>query len=145
MEDKGTDVDRSEVETWIEKAGEDLHSARNNLPDGPYSNACYDSQQAAEKAVKALLIFEGKFVRKHEISDELDGLIQTAGEEVSEQLERVMDALLIVEPYWKTARYPAEGRKGPADLDQEDAEEALEKAEFILTKVKKILKEEYGM
>jgi len=40
---------------WLDEARDDLESAEYLLNGGRYSKACFYAQQAAEKAVKALL------------------------------------------------------------------------------------------
>jgi HEPN domain-containing protein len=40
---------------WLDQARGDLAHARNDLQDGFYDWACFSAQQAAEKAVKAVL------------------------------------------------------------------------------------------
>ena len=46
---------------WLTKASHDLQNARivGGVPDGPLDTAIYHCQQAAEKAVKAFLVFRG--------------------------------------------------------------------------------------
>ena len=46
----------SDVKTWLEFAEYDLKSAKWQLEGNIYVSACYASQQAAEKAFKALLL-----------------------------------------------------------------------------------------
>ena len=41
---------------WFVQAGFDLQHARNSLAAGDYEWACFAAQQAAEKAVKALIL-----------------------------------------------------------------------------------------
>ena len=44
---------------WLEKADHDVITAQQTLllPDGPTDTPCFHAQQAAEKALKALLTF----------------------------------------------------------------------------------------
>lgn len=42
-------------EDWMRQARRDLRHARNSLESEDYEWACFAAQQAAEKAVKALL------------------------------------------------------------------------------------------
>ncbi|MBI2844693.1 MAG: HEPN domain-containing protein [Armatimonadetes bacterium] len=46
-----------QVKQWLEQADLDLTAAANLLEDGPYPHSALFSQQAAEKALKALYIF----------------------------------------------------------------------------------------
>jgi HEPN domain-containing protein len=53
--------DDPEVAAWLAKADGDLRMARMALeaPDPLFDQACFHSQQAAEKALKALLVAVG--------------------------------------------------------------------------------------
>lgn len=145
MESGGDSIGEEYVKEWIEKAEDDLLSAQSDSDNGLYSNACYSSQQAAEKAVKALLMLESFFAKKHQISGLLSKLVKTVNftNQEESELEEVLTDLLVVEPYWETARYPVEGRTGPKDLDKADAEEAIERAQSVLKKVKEMLEKRY--
>ena len=52
---------RALVRAWLTKSAHDLKSARivGTADDGPLDSAIYHCQQAAEKAVKAYLVFQG--------------------------------------------------------------------------------------
>lgn len=59
------------VRLWIEKAGNDLDSAKRLLEIEPYilDNACFHCQQAIEKYLKAFLIFNEKDIQKtHDVN-----------------------------------------------------------------------------
>lgn len=58
------------IRSWIEKASNDLKAARiiAAATDGPIETAIYHCQQAAEKSVKAYLVFrEIPFEKTHDI------------------------------------------------------------------------------
>jgi len=50
---------RREAERWLAQAREDLAAARDSRTAGHYEWACFQAQQAAEKALKAVLFFRG--------------------------------------------------------------------------------------
>ena len=54
---------------WIERANQDLRSARNDLKDDPpiTNNACFHTQQCAEKVLKAYLVTRHQMLKKHTI------------------------------------------------------------------------------
>jgi HEPN domain-containing protein len=66
------DAVRSVVRQWIEKAGNDLKTARNNLrtaEDCPTDMTCFHAQQCIEKCIKAALVNSGiEFAPTHDIS-----------------------------------------------------------------------------
>jgi HEPN domain-containing protein len=44
---------------WLRRARSNLARARNRIPEACLEDLCFDSQQAAEKAIKAVLIHRG--------------------------------------------------------------------------------------
>ena len=54
---------------WFSEALEDLSIAKILLREKKYAASCFHSQQAAEKAVKALLLFFGRFEFGHSVSE----------------------------------------------------------------------------
>lgn len=49
-----------EYRLWLKKARNDLRWTKHNLETKEYSGACFSAQQAAEKSLKAYLLFKGK-------------------------------------------------------------------------------------
>ncbi len=59
-----------ESERWLQFAAEDLKMAELAIRESIYNQVCFHSQQSAEKAVKALLLFQGQVVpRTHLLGD----------------------------------------------------------------------------
>lgn len=54
---------------WIAQVQGDLHHASHDLEHGYFDWACFSSQQAAAKAVKALLYARGLEPRGHSVAD----------------------------------------------------------------------------
>lgn len=54
------DQNREESERWMRQADRDLAAARSNAGSGYHEWACFLSQQAAEKALKAFLYGQGE-------------------------------------------------------------------------------------
>ena len=53
------------IDYWVEKAGEDLASARDNLKSDRHQNAVRDAYFACFHAFSAVLLKEGKTFKKH--------------------------------------------------------------------------------
>jgi uncharacterized protein (UPF0332 family) len=51
------------IDYWVEKAGEDLASARDNLKSGRYQNAVRDAYFACFHAFSAVLLNEGIMIK----------------------------------------------------------------------------------
>ncbi len=74
----------SEAPRWLRSAREDLHIVRMALGEDPpvVGPACFHSQQAAEKALKAALVLEGiEFPYVHDLT-RLRNLLPGGGPEV---------------------------------------------------------------
>ena len=91
-----------EARRWFEDALEDLRVAELLLETGHYAASCFHSQQAAEKAVKALLYANEVEARGHSIRELLELLGRRTGLDVQELLE---DARLL-DKHYAPPRYP---------------------------------------
>jgi HEPN domain-containing protein len=94
------------VQAWLLKAQTDLLSARRLAAgDDPlYETAVYHCQQAAEKAVKAYLVFNDRRSRKtHDVED----LVKMA-EQCDARFSAWHEAAKLVTPYAQAFRYPAD-------------------------------------
>ena len=107
---------------WFQRAIRDLRAAEILLEKELYEESAFHSQQAAEKALKAVLVALGiRPPRTHSIEQLLDMLSEN--EDVSPLYEIEADTLT---DYAVAARYP-----GPAVV-KEEASEALETARKVV-------------
>ena len=86
---------------WFDEANGDLEHARNDLQGGFYNWACFSSQQAAEKAIKAVFQKMGAEAWGHSVTDLLRELGKTY--DITEEL--LNHALELDKAYIPT-RYP---------------------------------------
>ena len=113
---------------WLRYAEEDLTTAETLLrqPHVPPRQACWDAHQAAEKALKAALIFlQIDFRRTHDLNVLCDMLPENW------QLKTALPNLGDLNRWAIEARYPEEGQE-PA---QTDASTAVEHARSVWTSV----------
>jgi hypothetical protein len=68
------DIKAGSPEDWLRHAKADLALAASPLPrDGLYSTLCFHAQQAAEKSIKAILVFRGiEFPKVHILTRLID-------------------------------------------------------------------------
>ncbi len=127
-------IDATEFERWMKQAEHTLESARIDMKEGYCDWACFKAHQAAEYALKALLRGLGKTAFGHSIRQLLNEVSST-GLEVSPELER---AAKLLDRHYLAPRYPNQWVEGaPLEYyDEEDAKEAISKAELILNAVK---------
>lgn len=123
-----------DVRAWLSKAELDLRAAAHEISapaEGLWGDVMFHGQQAAEKAMKALLAWHDVPFRKTHNLEELgqqcvalDAALRTVADQ----------AVLLTEYAWKF-RYPGE----PEEPEREEAEQALAAArdvyEAILTRV----------
>ncbi len=93
---------RAEALRWLASAREDLAYARHAASGGHHAPACFHSQQAAEKAVKAVHYLRGaRVVLGHTVR----ALIQSLDPR-SEALEALLDAARDLDLFYVPTRYP---------------------------------------
>jgi len=128
---------REEVFDWFEEAKADLKRAIRSLNNNDYSLSCYMSQQAIEKALKALIIG-----LKHKRPPHVHDLV-VLYEYVRDLLplpRDVIEKLPEVSQYYVTARYPNAGLRRPSiSFSKLQADNALEVAKYVIRKVEEIL------
>ncbi len=117
-----------------------LRRARSNLalakargPDVYLEDLCFEAQQAAEKAVKAVLIHKGSDVpRAHDLA-RLLGLVGEAGERVPEDIREATD----LSPYAVLGRYPGPLRP----VTEQEYERAVALAERVVVWAERLVAE----
>jgi HEPN domain-containing protein len=114
---------------WFDQAKRDLKHAVNASNDGDYEWACFSSQQAAEKAVKAVFLHlhgEGWGHSVYRLLSELNEKT-TVGDDI-------LDSARSLDKHYIPARYPNGFDSGmPGDYyTKKDAQEAVNNAEQII-------------
>jgi len=111
---------------WLNRARSNLAKAKSafGTPDVYLEDLCFDAQQAAEKAIKAVLIHLGvRFPYVHDLSVLLD-LVEQAGEKVPKSTRQAA----VLSGYAVETRYP--GLAEPAT--QQEYERAVTIAEEVV-------------
>ena len=122
------------VEDWLARAEGDLALVRAPLPEGAfYEDLCFHTQQAPEKALKAVYQHCSRPFRYTHDLDELITGLQDEGISVPPE---VADAALLTSYAWE-ARYPGLGE--PVTI--EEYREALRQAELVVSWAAKVIKE----
>ena len=90
---------------WMNRARSNLVRAKNRIPGAYLEDLCFDAQQAAEKAIKAVLIArEIEFPYVHDLGSLLF-LLEETGEAVPEAVRTAVS----LTTYATTTRYPNAG------------------------------------
>lgn len=120
---------RQESTWWIRTAESDLRGARRLAETGVFHLAAFHAQQAAEKALKAVLTARGKTHRTHACTA-LFRRLDELGVDVPEEL---VGAGRRLDLHYIQSRYPNGLGGDPTDYyDDAIAREAIELAESIL-------------
>lgn len=127
---------KQDGQTWLEQAQHDLAAARESSAAGRFEWTCFQSQQAAEKALQGFLLLAGRsHQRVHSVSELLKECVRLDPE--FEQLRPSAGLDL----YYASTRYPdAVGGGAPSHVfDKDAAEKRLSLAssliEFVMRSV----------
>ena len=117
------------AEAWIRQADNDLNAARCMQDQGFHAQACYLAAQAAEKAMKALVVATGVTPPHSHSLERLLELLETQGLAVEPLKQLHLKPLTRMS---SQTRYP-QGDEAPADLfDAKDSEPAVATATSVV-------------
>lgn len=125
---------REEVQNWFKQAEADLRSARNSREAGDYHMSVFASQQAAEKALKALSLFK---LREYPKGHSIIYLARRLDVPAS-----MMTGIRDLNPEYLSTRYPDMAAGVPAELyDDEIAARHFTTAHEVLGWVREQIRE----
>ena len=97
---------------WLNRARSSLALAKSQVPDAYLEDLCFEAQQAAEKAIKAVLIRRAvDFPYVHDLA-RLLVLLEEAGEAIPESVRKAEE----LTPFALISRYP--GLSRPVTLEE---------------------------
>lgn len=109
---------------WMNRARSNLAMAKNRVPGAYLEDLCFQAQQAAEKAIKAVMIrCNIEFPYVHDIA-RLLSLLEKRGERIPEMVTKAEE----LTPYALVTRYP--GTVGP--VGEQDYMDAVKNAEVVI-------------
>jgi HEPN domain-containing protein len=122
-----------EAKRWLKTAQGDLEAAKILMGNGKYAHACFHSQQAGEKAVKAVWYFLDADPWGHSITKLIRDLesVDLAAYEKFDQIKR---SAVVLDRFYITTRYP----NGLPDLTpedsflEEDAKNCIQHSEMVI-------------
>jgi len=123
---------KEEVQRWLKQAEDDLSSAIANIGIERYYVASFLAQQAAEKALKALLIKQGKgLIKMHNL------IIMGKKANLPDELIKKCDALNAVytETRYPDAVGPIPSEKFTLEMAEDDAAIAKEVLAWLKNKI----------
>jgi len=124
---------------WWKQSQADLKAARSSLASGSFEWACFQSQQAGEKALKAFSYQNGyTSVMTHSLKE----LVREC-DRIEKSYSGLMSSARTLDIHYIPSRYPngLAGDLPPAEFyEKEDADKCLSSAESILARVQRSLK-----
>lgn len=124
---------------WFKQAKADIESARDSLKTSHCDWACFQAQQAAEKALKAFLYRQGlRALLTHSVRDLLSEC-----DKYTKSLAKLVDAGRFLDTFYIPSRYPngLPGNNYPAAFyTSKDAEACINFAGSILQEVERLIK-----
>jgi len=124
---------------WWKQAEADLRAARSSMASGSFEWACFQSQQAGEKALKSFLYQKGY---TSIITHSLKELVRECNR-IEKSYSDIMFSARTLDMHYIPSRYPngLAGDLPPAEFyEKEDAEKCIASAESILARVRRSLK-----
>ena len=115
---------------WVQKADSDFKTAEHLFQSGPAfaEGAAFHSQQAAEKYLKAFLVWHQiEFPKTHDI----EALLKLAGE-ADKKIPEILREAIILTPYGVDYRYPGDY----PEVSRTDAERAFQSAERVRAEIR---------
>lgn len=131
---------RKEAARWLRQAEADLAGARVSTRGGRYEWACFQCQQAAEKALKAFLYNQG---RTSILTHSLRELLREA-QQLQPALSTLEKAAAYLDQFYLSARYPntLAGELIPAEYyEKKEAQKCIRSCESILSALKNTMKD----
>ena len=109
---------------WLNRARSNLAMAKNRVPDAYLEDLCFEAQQAAEKAIKAVMIRRNiEFPYVHDLAHLLS-LLEEVGEIIPESVLQAEE----LTSYAVDTRYP--GLSNP--VEEQEYVDAVEIAETVV-------------
>jgi HEPN domain-containing protein len=125
------------VEAWLRQAQSDLAVGKLTEKEGFHSQACYHYSQAAEKALKGLLISLGTLPPYSHSLDRLLEEIRQQGVDITTFQDIHLKAISRMN---SETRYPYDDEAPTDRFDEKDSAQARSVAQQVLTFVKSTLR-----
>lgn len=117
---------------WLNRARSNMAKAKNRVPDAYLEDLCFDAQQAAEKAIKAVMIIRGiDFPYTHDLVS-LMTTLEAHREHIPDTIRRAAK----LTGYAVHTRYPS--LEEP--VSEQEYAEAIETAEAVIQWAKEQIK-----
>ncbi|MBO8129266.1 MAG: HEPN domain-containing protein [Peptococcaceae bacterium] len=127
---------KGEARRWMMQAEQDLDDAKYNAAGNRHNVACFLSQQAAEKALKAFLYFNGYDPWGHSVAELVNECIK-----INQDIADIRKEAALLDKYYIPTRYPngLPGGIPSMAFDEGDSSRALQIAEKVLQFIRRLI------
>ena len=124
---------------WLAQATHDINAAQQSWTNGYYEWACFQAEQAAEKALKSVIVYHGKSAPKLHRLGVLIGIMKS----VDPRFRGIHIDIAELQSYTFSARYPflvPGSYETPHDyITKDDADICIKQALVVLNLIKELL------
>lgn len=133
----------SESERWLKQAKIDLANAEWNVKGRFYAQACFLSQQSAEKALKAVLYKVGR----RKILTHSTFTLSNECSEYFKEFKGIRELCTTLDKHYVLSRYPNSIPDGiPHEIyTEKEASDSISHSKRVLNLVEKVLREKKGL
>lgn len=126
-------------EVWLAQSNYDLNAAKVSMKAGFYEWACFQAEQSAEKALKSVIVYNGKSAPKLHKLGVLVGIIKN----IDQRFRGIHIDISQLQSYTFITRYPflvPGSFETPHDyINRDDAEICINKATVIYNLIRELL------
>ena len=126
---------KADVNSWLNRAKDDLEWASSSLKDGFYPQTCFIAQQVVEKSLKAIIYSLQKEFGTEDIkklrTHNLKFLIESIENKNFSVPEQIQQLCIILNEYYMPTRYP-DMPEAPGMGSKETANKAIKIAKEVL-------------
>ncbi len=124
---------------WLAQAQHDLAAARHSLKAGYHEWACFQAEQAAEKALKSVIVYHGKSAPRLHKLGVLVGIIKN----LDRRFRGIHFDTAELQSYTFVSRYPfiipGNYETPHSYIEEHDAEVCIKKSQTILNLINELL------
>jgi HEPN domain-containing protein len=135
----GTNDNQFRFAVWLSQANHDLDAAAKSMEAGYYEWACFQAEQAAEKALKSGIVYNGKSAPKLHRLGVLIGILKS----MDQRFRGIHIDIADLQSYTFTARYPfliPGNYETPHDyITLEDADKCIKASQIIINLMQELL------
>jgi len=128
---------KNDSKRWLKQSEADINAAEGSLKNNNYEWACFQSQQAAEKALKSLYFYYAADPWGHSVVKLINDFPK---KKIREEIDELLNKARELDKLYIPTRYPnGLPELTPSEVyTEEEAQKAIESSKVIIEKIKSI-------